>query len=313
MSHLTIPADPVEAEYSVGSTPSDGPFTIPFAFLEEDHVKVSIDGVEQTIVTDYTVVGTAADSGGYSGGTLTLVDTVSNAIVKVYRDTDIDRLANFPEAGPFDIQQLNNEQNKVIAILQEQENQRSNYLQVPDSSNSTAPLDAGGRALTNLGEDTADASAVTQRELLASGPNGAINDGLETGPYTVDAWNTLITLSAIEIQGAETDTTKLFDLLTQYFGFVQNRNSLEAEVYFRYRYIVDCYSEITLEANSAYRVKIPATSALPISFMHLAEDVDYFNGDGTVTVHIDMYPLGVASANVWTQWNNLVVNTSQPR
>ena len=81
----------------------------------------------------------------------------------------------------------------------------------------------------------------------------------------------------------------------------------------RYRYQVDCYAQVTKIANSAYPIKVAATSAIPFSFMDIAQDIDYSNGNCTVSIGIDIYPQGASSADLWLQWGNLAVNTSEPR
>lgn len=316
MAHLTIPSVANEVEYLVSAVASSGPFTIPFAFFKDEDVKVSVnDGTATTelvLTTDYTVDGTPIE-GGFTGGTITLVVARASVTVRVYRDTVIERLTEFPITGPFDIGALNDELNKVIVIEQELRTMRNKFISIPDSSIATDPYTASNRALNDLAEVDAAASAVTNRQLDASGPNGVGDDDLETGPLTINQWNTLITVSLIVIEGKITATTKTFDLITQYFTILQNRAATNAEVYLRYRYIVDCYSEITKQQNPLYRIAIGPTSSIPLPFMDVAQNIDYFNGDGTIQVSIDLYPNGSGSDNLFTEWNNIIVTTMQPR
>jgi hypothetical protein len=315
MSDLTIPNEVTEIEYTVGSTSSNGPFTIPFSFFADGDVKVSVnDGTTTTLLTlinDYSVAGVAAD-GGFDGGSVTLVASISNSTIKIYRDIIIDRTSNFPSTGPFNIDALNTELNKAIAIMQELRTQKDSFLFVPAENISTDPFDANGRAIDNIGELSDDDAAATNRQVKAAGPSGVNDDNLESGALTINQWNTVISLTSIEIQGAVTATTKLFDLITEYFCFMQNRGSLEAEFYFRYRYIVECYSEVAKQSNANYRIKIPPTSMIPVPFMDVSRAVDYWNGLGTVDIFIDIYPLGSAANNLYTQWNNLAVTTKAP-
>ena len=81
----------------------------------------------------------------------------------------------------------------------------------------------------------------------------------------------------------------------------------------RYRYQVDCYAQVTKIANISYPVKVAATSAIPFSFMDIAQDIDYTNGNCTLSVGLDIYPLDADSAQLYIQWGNLAVNTSEPR
>lgn len=316
MTELIIPNETVEIEYAVGATPSTGPFTIPFSFFADEDVRVSVndgtDTTELTIVDDYSVAGVAVD-GGYDGGSITLGVAVSNSTVRVYRSVVIDRTTNFPQSGPFDIGELNTELNKIIAICQELANLQGSYVSVPSSAVDGDPLNAGGRAIEGAGESGELDALATNRQVLASGPNWIENNNTEQGPLTADEWNTLLTALDVPIQGAVTSTTKIFDLLMQFMAQFQNRGGADAELYFRFRYTVDCYAEVDFTGNSAYRLVVPATGMVPVSLMLAAQDIDYWNGAGTVIVGIDVRPVGPDSANVWTQWRTLTVNTSEPR
>ena len=167
MSDLTIPNEVTEIEYTVGSTSSNGPFTIPFSFFADGDVKVSVnDGTTTTLLTlinDYSVAGVAAD-GGFDGGSVTLVASISNSTIKIYRDIIIDRTSNFPSTGPFNIDALNTELNKAIAIMQELRTQKDSFLFVPAENISTDPFDANGRAIDNIGELSDDDAAATEQQ-----------------------------------------------------------------------------------------------------------------------------------------------------
>ena len=47
--------------------------------------------------------------------------------------------------------------------------------------------------------------------------------------------------------------------------------------------------------------------------MDIEQNIDYWNGNGTLTVYFDIYPLGAAASNIWTEWNNISVTTMEPR
>ncbi len=109
----------------VGATPTTGPFTFDYGFFTEaSDIKVKrtddATGVVTTLAytTDYTVEGVAV-SGGFQGGTVTLVSPDSDATLHIYRDIGISRTDWFPSAGPFDIQTLNETIAKSFAIKQE--------------------------------------------------------------------------------------------------------------------------------------------------------------------------------------------------
>lgn len=109
----------------VGSTPTTGPFTFDFPFFSEtDDIKVKrtddATGAVTTlaVTTDYTVSGVAV-SGGFQGGTITLVSSDSDATLTIYRDVSIKRTDWFPSSGPFDITTLNQTLARIFAIAQE--------------------------------------------------------------------------------------------------------------------------------------------------------------------------------------------------
>jgi len=129
MTQITVPDVPAFIEYAV-STPSTGPFVVPFPFFEEEDVKATLTdsaGAETALVltTDFTFTTldtpVGQEGSGYEGGEITLVVAAgaTGTVLKIYRDTTIDRTANFPSTGPFSMPLLNDEQNRYIAILQE--------------------------------------------------------------------------------------------------------------------------------------------------------------------------------------------------
>ena len=316
MTVLTIPNEPAEVEYTVGAS-SSGPFTIPFSFFDDDDIRVSTEdsaGVltEFVNITDFNVVGTVVD-GGFDGGTLTMIVAQANVTLKVYRSLVIDRNTNYPSTGPFNIDLLNTELNKHIGIMQELDGQKDSYISLPDSALSSTPYDADGRGVCNIEERGGDACAATNRQVDANGPNWLEDNDNQTAVGTEDQWNTLASQSAIVIEGGVVGAVKTFDLLTQFYTTVQNRGGAEASFYIRYRYQVDCYSMITKIGNSSYPIKIGASSAIPFSFMDIAEDIDYSNGNCTLFVAIDIFPVGTSSSSLYAEWVNFAVNTSEPR
>lgn len=130
MTQITIPNVPTEVSYSVTSA-STGPFTVPFPFFDEDDVKATVTdalGVETALVhsTDFTFttldVPAGQEGSGYESGAITLNASIGAdgaTTLRIYRDTVVDRTANYPNTGPFSMPLLNDEQNKHIAIMQE--------------------------------------------------------------------------------------------------------------------------------------------------------------------------------------------------
>ncbi len=314
MTDLTIPNESTEVEYTVGATPSTGPFTIPFSFFDNDDIRVSHDDgtviTELVNVTDFVVTGTAVE-GGFDGGSLTLNVAVSDVTLKVYRSIIIDRTINFPEFGLFNVGLLNTQLNKVIAIEQELAALKANFINLGQGVLAGTDWDFEQRAACNAKESADDDCLATNRQVDANGPNWLEDTDDETAVGAADAWQNLLIKSLIKIEG--NDSTKFFDLYSKFFCILQNRGGNPATFRIRYRYQVDCYSLVSKESAATFQIDIPALSAIPFSFMDIAQDIDYTNGNCTLMVAVDIRPVGADSASLWAQWKNLAVNTSDPR
>lgn len=91
-------------------------FVVPFEFFENADLKVYVDGVLQTLTTHYTVTG----AGVTGGGTVTfVVGRTTGQAIKIERSIEIKRLTDFPTSGPFDVEQLNEDLDRIIATQQE--------------------------------------------------------------------------------------------------------------------------------------------------------------------------------------------------
>ena len=156
--------------------------------------------------------------------------------------------------------------------MQELDKQKDSFISLPQSSLASTPLSASDRSICDINESAVADCAATNRQVDANGPNWLADNDSESAVGSALQWNTVFSAANIKIEG--NDTTRFFDLMTEFFGFIQNRNSNEAIFYIRYRYQVDCYSQITKITNSTYPIKIPGTSAIPFNFMDIAQDID---------------------------------------
>ena len=133
MTQITVPDVPTFKEYLVTSS-STGPFIVPFAFFDEDDVFATVTdtlGNETSLVhsTDFTFdsldVPVGQEGNGYEGGDISLnvaIGADGDTTIRIFRSTVIDRLANYLSTGPFLVALLNDEQNKIVMMLQELEN-----------------------------------------------------------------------------------------------------------------------------------------------------------------------------------------------
>ena len=113
---ITISDTTPRDSYTVGGTPQTA-FTVNFEFFADADLKVYVDSTLKTLTTDYTVSG----AGTSGGGTVTMGTGVSNATVTIIRDMAISRTTDFPVSGAFQIDTLNDELDKQVAMMQQNE------------------------------------------------------------------------------------------------------------------------------------------------------------------------------------------------
>ena len=118
--HITIQNQPAQVYYTVGATPDDE-FEIPFVFFDEEDILYYKDNIRQT--SGFSVTGNPGNEGGFDGGTLNLDTPVSNVDVAIIRNVEVQRTTDFPIAGPFNINQLNTDLDRIFAIVQELEDE----------------------------------------------------------------------------------------------------------------------------------------------------------------------------------------------
>lgn len=91
-------------------------FTVPFTVFAATDVIVVVDGVAQTVNTNYTVSGL----GDVAGSTVTLTTPLAGGeTVVIYSDTEIERGTDFEQNGRLRSADLNLEFNRIMVMLQE--------------------------------------------------------------------------------------------------------------------------------------------------------------------------------------------------
>ena len=129
------------AQYT--ATSGQTAFTIPFEFFANSDLKVYKNAVLLTLTTDYTATG----AGVTGGGTLTLVvGAATNDIITIVRDVPVSRTSDFPTSGPFNIEALNTDLDRLVAMSQQQEARDTRTLRLSDDDTpatlATLPLKA---------------------------------------------------------------------------------------------------------------------------------------------------------------------------
>lgn len=115
MAHVTIPAAGPYISYTGDGTTVA--FTFPFPFFDASDITVYLDGVAQS--GGYSVSGDALD-GGFADGAVTFDAAPGvGAVVILIRALDVERLTDFPyPSQTLDIQSLNTELDRIIAMMQ---------------------------------------------------------------------------------------------------------------------------------------------------------------------------------------------------
>lgn len=93
-------------------------FTVPFEFFVNSDLKVYRNSTLLTLTTNYTVTG----AGVTGGGSVTLVSgATAGDIITIVRDVPVARTSDFPTSGPFNIEALNTDLDRLTAMVQQQE------------------------------------------------------------------------------------------------------------------------------------------------------------------------------------------------
>jgi hypothetical protein len=125
-------------------------FTVPFEFFENSDLKVYKNSTLLTLTTNYTVTG----AGVTNGGSITLVSgATAGDIVTIVRDVPVKRVTDFPTSGPFNVDALNSDLDRLTAMVQQQEaldgrSLRLDQFDTPNTLNTLpAKADRVGRVL----------------------------------------------------------------------------------------------------------------------------------------------------------------------
>lgn len=166
-------------------------FSVPFEFFSNADLKVYIGETLKTLTTHYTVTG----AGVTGGGSITLTSgATAGQVVTIVRDIPVSRVTDFPLSGPFVVDDLNTELDRLTAISQQLETKltrtvrlddfdQPNTFQVLPSKTSRAgkimAFDTNGNV--TVGEDIgnwrgnwAAGTAYTVRDLVKDGSNANV-------------------------------------------------------------------------------------------------------------------------------------------
>jgi hypothetical protein len=107
------------------ATASQTVFSVPFEFFSNADLLVYQNSTLKTLTTHYTVTG----AGVTGGGSITLVTgATAGDVITIVRDIPVKRVTDFPTSGPFNIDALNSDLDRLTAMVQERENQVSRVV-----------------------------------------------------------------------------------------------------------------------------------------------------------------------------------------
>lgn len=114
MAHIQI--DDLTPRNQYTATASQTTFTYSFPIFVEADIKVYVGSTLKTLTTDYTVTG----EGTNSGGTVVFNTGLSAGdIVTLYRDVAVKRTTDYQSNGDLTAQNLNDDLDKIIAMVQQ--------------------------------------------------------------------------------------------------------------------------------------------------------------------------------------------------
>jgi len=147
-------------------------FSVPFEFFAVGDLKVyngttlltynnSPSSASQYSVTGAGVTGGGSITLGSPGATL-------NDSITIVRDLAIERLSDFPVSGNFPIQTLNSELDKIVAMLQQLEEQFARTLQYPVTTTTGFDVDLPELVANRVLSVNADATALLANQELGT-------------------------------------------------------------------------------------------------------------------------------------------------
>lgn len=136
---MTIDADTPRIQYTGNDV------TVAFAFgfpiWAKGDLAVRVASTLKTVDVDYTVTFTAGDE---AGGTVTFVDApATSALVTITRDLTVERDADFPTSGAFDMDTLNEQLDKLTAQGQDHEEKIGRCVTLPPETEEDTPKYVG--------------------------------------------------------------------------------------------------------------------------------------------------------------------------
>lgn len=165
---MTILNNGIRNQYT--ATSGQTVFAYNFEILDQDDIKV-YEGANTTPLirsTDYTVSGVGAEN----GGSITLTSgATAGVLYTLIRDTAPERLTDYQESGDFLATEINSEQDRQWAVIQELVGNQDRFLQVNNPSAAPLPLSLDDPVVGNLlrWDTTSNVGNVSPSSITPSG------------------------------------------------------------------------------------------------------------------------------------------------
>jgi hypothetical protein len=106
-------------------------FSFSFKAILSADILVTVDGVEQTLSTDYTLTGIGADNGGT---VVFLSPPINGAKVVIQRDMEINRETDYQDNGDFLAQTVDDDFDRIVLLLQQVNSRIKSTIKLPIES-----------------------------------------------------------------------------------------------------------------------------------------------------------------------------------
>jgi hypothetical protein len=167
---MTVASEDTRVSYTGAGT--TGPFTVPYYFLDDGHLKVIkttiADGSEQTLTlnSDYTVAG----AGVPAGGSVTTAAAVTSAYtLTILRDPDSLQLVSYPPNDPFPAETHEGALDKLTMIIQRLKDLAARSFTMSDGATSIPSLKIPSPVADRLLGWNAAEDALENKEVVSLG------------------------------------------------------------------------------------------------------------------------------------------------
>ena len=126
---INISDNSPRVSYTVGQGQTQTSFAVTFIFFDDADLNVYVDGVLKTLSSDYTVTG---GDGATGTVTISVTGATGGSSVVVTRSIALERTSDFPTSGPFQVDALNTELDRLTGIVADLEDKADRGLQLTD-------------------------------------------------------------------------------------------------------------------------------------------------------------------------------------